>query len=51
MKKTLLDYFSKKRKEPCNENESDSQETVIHPWKVKKVYPECRCRFLMILKH
>ena len=25
MKKTLLDYFSKKRKEPCNENESDSQ--------------------------
>ncbi len=25
MKKTLLDYFSRKRKEPSNENESDSQ--------------------------
>ena len=43
----MFDYFSKKRKEPSNENDSDA-EGGIHSWIFKQT--ECHYRLLMKLK-
>ena len=42
----LLDIRSLAMKMKVNRKEMSH-----HPWKVKRVYPECRYRFLMKLKH